>query len=80
MGMKGKRIAIIGKNADTIRIEKFGITYLKFHAKEMIQELAQYDRIKLEVVGRANLNEYYGKVTPQIFITDYQIEDDKLGF
>lgn len=73
-------IAIIGKNADTVRIEKFGITYLKFHAKEMIQELAQYDKIKLEVVGRANLNEYYGKVTPQIFITDYQIEDDRLGF
>ena len=73
-------IHIIGKNADTVRIEKFGITYLKFHAKDMIQELAQYEAIKLEVVGRANLNEWMGNYTPQIFITNYQIEDGSLGF
>ena len=73
-------IHIIGKNADTVRIEKFGITYLKFHAKDMIQELAQYGAIKLEVVGRANLNEWMGNYTPQIFITNYQIEDGSLGF
>ena len=46
----------------------------------MIQELAQYGAIKLEVVGRANLNEWMGNYTPQIFITNYQIEDGSLGF
>ena len=73
-------IHIIGKNADTVRIEKFGITYLKFHAKDMIQELAQYDSIKLEVVGRANLNKWMGNYTPQLFITNYQIDDNTWGF
>ena len=74
-------LAIIGKNADTVRIEKFGITYLKFHAKDMIQELKQYDfPIKLEVVGKANMNEWGGYYTPQIFINDYQISDNTLGF
>ena len=75
-------IAVIGKNADTVRIEKFGVTYLKFHAKDMIQELAELptNTIKLEVVGRANLNHYAGRTTPQIFITDYQIDDGRLGF
>ena len=75
-------INIIGKNADTIRIEKFGITYLKFHAKDMIQELAAVpsDNIKLEIVGRANMNYFAGRTTPQIFITDYQIDDGTLGF
>ena len=73
-------IRIMGKNSDTIKIEKFGIAYMKFHAKDMIQELAQYDSVKLEVVGRANLNEWGGYQTPQIFITNYQIEDNKLGF
>ena len=73
-------ISIIGKNQDTVRIEKFGIIYMQFHAKEMIQKLAEYDSIKLEVVGRANLNEWMGNYTPQIFITNYQIEDGALGF
>lgn len=75
-------ISVIGKNADTVRIEKFGVTYLKFHAKEMIEELAAVpsNTIKLEIVGRANLNYFAGRTTPQIFITDYQIDDGTLGF
>ena len=75
-----KDIRIMGKSQDTVKIEKFGISYMKFHAKDFIQELAQYDSIKLEVVGRANLNEWGGAYTPQIFITNYQIEDGSLGF
>ena len=73
-------VRIMGKNSDTVKIEKFGVAYMKFHAKDFIQELAQYDSIKLEVVGRANLNEWGGYQTPQIFITNYQIEDGSLGF
>lgn len=73
-------IQILGRNADTLKITKFGIVYMKFHAKDMIQELAEYDSIKLEIVGRANLNEYYGNVTPQIFISNYEISDNMLGF
>ena len=73
-------VQIMGKNQDTIKIEKFGVTYIKFHAKEFIEELAKYDDIKLEIVGRANLNEWMGNYTPQIFITNYQIDDGALGF
>ena len=74
-------IRIMGKNQDTVKIEKFGIAYMKFHAKDFINELAQYNNdIKLEVVGRANLNEWGCYQTPQIFITNYQIEDGSLGF
>ena len=82
INLKKSEIAVIGKNADTIRIEKFGVTYLKFHAKEMIEELSKIDsnEIKIETVGRANLNEFAGRVTPQIFITDFQIDDGTLGF
>lgn len=73
-------VRIMGKNSDTVKIEKFGVAYMKFHAKDFIQELAQYDSIKLEVVGRANLNEWGGYQMPQIFISNYQIEDNTLGF
>jgi len=70
----------MGKSADTVKIVKFGIAYMKFHAKEMLEELAKYNEVKLEVVGRANLNEWMGHYTSQIFISNYQIEDGSLGF
>lgn len=73
-------IQILGKNQDTLKITKFGIVYMKFHAKDMIEDLSKYNEIKLEVVGRANLNEYYGNITPQIFISNYEISDNTLGF
>ena len=80
INITNKDIQVMGKNADTVKIVKFGIAYMKFHAKEMIEELKQYNEIKLEVVGRANLNEWLGHYTPQIFISNYQIEDNTLGF
>ena len=63
-----------------VKIVKFGIAYMKFHAKQMLEDLAKYDVIKMEVVGRANLNEWMGQYTPQIFISNYQVEDGTLGF
>lgn len=59
-----KDIKIMGKNMDTVKIEKFGISYIKFHAKEMIEELKLHDNIKLEIVGKANVNYWGGRATP----------------
>jgi len=71
-------IQIMGKNHDTVKIMKNGVAYMKFFAKDMIAELEPLTDIKLEVVGRANMNEWNGIVTPQIFIENYQITEDKL--
>lgn len=71
-------VQIMGKNSDTIKIVKNGIAYMKFFAKDMIEELNQYNDIKIEVVGRANLNEWMGTTTPQIFIENYEIKEDRL--
>ena len=73
-------IKIMGKNMDTVKIEKFGVSYMKFHAKDFIEELRQHSNIKLEIVGRANVNYWNGNVIPQIFIDDYEVKDGTLGF
>lgn len=73
-------VQVMGKNKDTVKFEKFGIAYMKFHAKDLIEELNKYNNMKIEVVGRANLNEWGGKVTPQIFIEDIEVKDNALGF
>lgn len=73
-------IQIIGKNADTVKFEKFGITYIKFHAKDLINELGIYNEMKVELVGRPNVNEWMGNYTPQIMIEDYEVSDGSLSF
>ena len=67
-------IKIMGANKDTLKIESNGIAFMKFKAKDLIEEIKeQIDTIKLEIVGRANINEWGGHIIPQIFIDDYQI-------
>ena len=73
-------INICGKNNDTVRFTKFGITYIKFFAKDMIEELAEFDDIKLEVIGKVNVNCWMGKTSPQIMIESYEIRNGEFEF
>lgn len=74
-------VQIMGKNKDTVKIIKNGVAYMKFFAKDMIEELNQYKEIKMEIVGKANLNHWMGTTTPQIFIDSYEIKwDNPLDF
>lgn len=69
---------IMGKNLDTIKITKNGIAYMKFFAKDMIEELKGKNNIKMEIIGKANMNEWMGNRTPQIFIENCEIKEDKV--
>lgn len=73
-------IKIMGKKLDTVKITKFNIPYIKFHAKDFIKELEQYDNIKLEIVGKVNINTWCGITTGQIFIENYEVSNGFLGF
>lgn len=72
-------VRIMGTNKDTIRIDYNGISYLKFRATDLINELQSTDEdLEIEVVGRANLNEWGGRYTPQLFIDDYEIKKNTM--
>lgn len=73
-------IQVCGARKDTVRFEKFGVTYIQFHAKQLIEDLQQYPEISLEVVGRANINEWMGRKTPQVIIKNYEVHNGKLAF
>ena len=75
-----KDIQIMGKNADTGKIMKNGIAYMKFKANDFIEDLQGYDTISLNVVGRANMNYWGGQITPQIFIDGYEVNNGALAF
>ena len=53
---------------------------MKFRAKDLIEELRKYPQMKIEVVGRANVNHWAGNVIPQIFIDDIEVSNGAYGF
>lgn len=76
-------IQVIGSRADTIKFEKNGITYIQFHAKQLIQELSELEGaevFKFNIVGHANINYWGGRKTPQLFIDAYEVENGKFCF
>ena len=73
-------IQIIGTNRDTVKFIKNGITYIKFKANELIDELSGMKNIIMKIVGRCNINEWNGIKNPQIIIDDYEIIDNIYGF
>ena len=73
-------VSIIGKNSDTLRFVKNGITYVMFKANKLIEEVQDKTEFSLEIVGRANLNEWGGTVSPQIMIEDYNFRNTLLDF
>ena len=73
-------IQVMGAKRDTLKIEKNGIAYMKFHATSMIDQLNKCNEIKINLVGRANINEWMGNETPQIFIENWEVIDNLLEF
>lgn len=74
-------VQVIGARQDTLKIEKFGVVYIKFFAKDLIKELQSYgDELKLNIVGHTNINTWGGRQTPQLFIDACEVLDGAYGF
>lgn len=73
-------IRVMGKNQDTIKIEKNGVAYMFFKCTKRKEEFKQYNEMTIDIVGKPNINNWMGNITPQIFVTDFEIKDGALGF
>lgn len=68
--------SIIGKNSDTIRFEFNGITYVKFKATELIEELKQKTgKLSIIAAGKGKINEWGGYRKPQILVDEIEIKE-----
>lgn len=75
------KIQLMGANKDTIKITlSNGVSCLSFKNMKFIEEVTQFEDCKITILGRANLNEWMGNITPQIFIDDYNIIDTTFDF
>lgn len=75
-----KEIEIIGKNQDTLKFNKNGITYIQFKAENLIEELGDKIDFEITILGKANVNKWMNYTTPQIIIEDYEIRNTLYDF
>ncbi|MGM9858091.1 MAG: DHH family phosphoesterase [Bacilli bacterium] len=67
-------IKIIGAYKDTIKITFNNTTFMKFKAKDLIEQLQNYSSgFIATIVGRPSVNSWNGVETPQILIEDIEI-------
>ena len=69
-------IMAVGTNKDSMKISYNGIDYVKFKDTDFVEEITNNRAKKLTVYGRPNLNEWMGKQSVQVFITDYELVED----
>lgn len=69
-------IMAMGADRSSMKISYNGIDYVKFKDLAFVEEITNNRAKKLNVYGRANLNEWMGKQSVQVFIDDYELVED----
>ena len=69
-------IMAMGADRSSMKISYNGIDYVKFKDPSFVEEITNNRAKKLTVYGRANLNEWMGKQSVQVFIDDYELVED----
>lgn len=70
---------IMGARQDTIKFVINGIDFIKFHAKDIINELNEMDGYsKIQIAGRPQLNEFRGILNLQIVVDNINLEKYEL--
>lgn len=73
-------IKTIGSDGNTLKFEIDGVTYIKFKDAQAIEDFSRFLTMNVTVLGKANLNNWLGEITPQILIEDYEIKDTSYDF
>ena len=72
-------VYIIGSKKNTLKFSYNGIEYIKFFSneEEWEQIVSKGERLVLDIVGKAGINEWNGEIKPQIRIENYSIKNTK---
>lgn len=68
-------VKLQGGNKNTIKIETEEVDFIKFKSNEEVYNnmIDWKDEINLNIIGRASINEYNGKLYGQIIVEDWEI-------
>lgn len=72
-------VKLIGEKKNTIKIETDEVDFIKFKSnEEHYNNMVDWkDEVILNIIGRASINEYNGKLTGQIFVDEWEVIEDK---
>lgn len=69
-------ILAMGTNKDSMRITENEIDYVRFKDLDFVEQVFKNRSKKLTIYGRLNLNTFAGRTSVQVFIDDYDFEED----
>lgn len=75
--INSKDIDVIGKNKNTIKLSMNKYVIMFFRLTEEQKNMFHLDKhvdLNISVVGKLNINEYYGRRTNQIIVDDFEIK------
>ena len=73
-------IQVMGRTADTSKITKNGISFIRFKDSIFANKITKYDYGIITLIGRVQINEWAGRRSAQVIIEDYEILDDRCSF
>jgi len=73
--VRAQDIKLLGEGKNTIKIETDEVDFIRFKSnEEMYSNMVDWkDEVVLNIVGRASINEYNGKLTGQIFVDEWEV-------
>ena len=72
-------IKMLGKNSDTVKFNVGGVDFIKFKDKDLAEKLSDKSGLfEFTLIGRAQVNEWNDKKTPQIIIDSYDLKQTVL--
>jgi single-stranded DNA-specific DHH superfamily exonuclease len=76
-----KNIMLMGSNKEHLKININGVDYVKFFATDLIEELqSAKGLVQIEMVCKANVNEWMGQRKPQMMVDDCEISKIDTSF
>lgn len=74
-------ITRMGSSGEHLKIKINGLDYVKFYATDIIEKiLSAPNGVQIEMVCKANINEWNGRYLPQMMIDDCEITEINNGF
>ena len=74
------QIQTIGSKKDTVKFVFNGMTYMIFKAQDIIDKIFETpgDTLNITCAGRANINTWGNRTTPQIYIDEIEIKESSI--
>ena len=75
-----KDVQLMGRNKEHLKFKIGGVDCVKFFATDLINEIGEAGSFTITILGKANLNNWMGNITPQLMIEDYEVKANTFDF